>query len=189
MEFLQTLPVWAVALVIFLLRLIDVPLGTFRTISVVLGRIKISVVLGFFEVAIWVLAISQVVAEIDHHPFLVLFYAGGFAAGNALGIYLERRFSPGMYTVRIISTQRAQEIMNALRDHCVVLARLSGEGPQGPVNLIYLTTPHRQIAGVLQTARDIDPDLFFLIERVQAWSANLKPITNPTGWRAVIKKK
>jgi len=58
---------------------------------------------------------------------------------------------------------RAPEIVNALRDRCTVLARLQGESPQGSVNLIYLTTPHRQIASVLQTAREVDPDIFFLM--------------------------
>jgi len=189
MEFLQNLPVWEVALIIFLLRLIDVPLGTLRTVSVVLGQIKLAVVLGFFEVTIWVIAISQVVVQIENHPLLVLFYAGGFAAGNALGIYLERQFSPGMYTIRIISTQRAPEIVDALREHCTVLARLPGEAPHGPVNLIYVTTPHRRISRVLATARAVDPDIFFLVERVHGWSENLRPVTNPTGWRAVLKKK
>ncbi len=189
MEFLQTLPIWWVAVIIFLMRLIDVPMGTFRTISVVQGQMKLAVVLGFFEVTIWVIAISQVVVQIESHPFLVIFYAGGFAAGNALGIFLERRLSPGMYTIRIISSARAAEIVQALRDRCAILARLPGEGPDGPVTLIYLTTLHREITGVLETARRVDPDIFFLVERVRGWSENLRPIANPTGWRAVLKKK
>ena len=86
-------------------------------------------------------------------------------------------------------TLRAPEIVDALREHCTVLARLPGEAPHGPVNLIYVTAPHRQISRVLATARAVDPDIFFLVERVRGWSENLRPVTNPTGWRAVLKKK
>jgi hypothetical protein len=42
-------PIWAVAVVIFLLRVADVALGTMRTICVVQGKLVISVVLGFVE--------------------------------------------------------------------------------------------------------------------------------------------
>jgi uncharacterized protein YebE (UPF0316 family) len=55
---LDALPLWAIALIIFGLRIFDVRLGTFRTISVVHGRVRLAVLLGFFEIAIWVTAIS-----------------------------------------------------------------------------------------------------------------------------------
>jgi len=93
------------------------------------------------------------------------------------------------YRIQAYIKQVCTALNNALRDRCTVLARLQGESPQGSVNLIYLTTPHRQIASVLQTAREVDPDIFFLVERVRGWSENLRPVASPTGWRAVMKKK
>ena len=189
MEFLEALPIVWLAVLIFFLRLIDVPLGTFRTISVVQGQVRLAVVLGFFEVSIWTLAISQVVSRVSHSPLLVLFYAGGFAAGNAAGIALERRLSRGIYTLRVISGARAQEIISALREQCTVLAVLNGESPEGPVNLIYLSSPRRQLADAIRTVKEIDPEVHYIVDRAQVWSDNLQPIPNPTGWRAIVKKK
>lgn len=56
MDFISGMPVWVLALCIFLFRVADVSLGTFRTISVVQGRLSLSVLIGFFEILIWVTA-------------------------------------------------------------------------------------------------------------------------------------
>ena len=66
---------------IFLLRLIDQTLGTLRALYVNKGRPGIGAVLGFIESAIWVLAISQVIKDLDD-PLLIIGYALGFAAGT-----------------------------------------------------------------------------------------------------------
>ena len=95
MILLNDMPIWLLALMIFFLRVIDVTMGTFRTLSVVQGHVKLSVVLGFLEVFIWIFAISQVITRIGEHPLLAFAFAGGFAAGNAVGITLERRIGLG----------------------------------------------------------------------------------------------
>ena len=64
---------------IFLLRLLDQTLGTLRTLYVNKGKPSFGAVLGFVESAIWVVAISQVIRDLDS-PFLVFGYALGFAA-------------------------------------------------------------------------------------------------------------
>lgn len=189
MEFLNQLPLWSLAVVIFLLRLIDVPLGTFRTISVVHGQIRLAVFLGFFEVIAWIVAISQVVTRIGQSPLLVVFYAGGFAAGNALGILLERRVSGGLSAVRIITTGDPGRLREAVAPHGRVLVTLRGEGPESPLSLLYVSAARRQVGHVLAAARQYDPDLFYLVDRAQDWSPNLQPVAGATGWRAIAKKK
>ena len=99
------LPVWALAACIFLLRVADVSLGTVRTIVVVHGRIRLSVLLGFVEVLVWITAVSQVILRLRESPVLVVAYAAGFATGNAVGILLERRLALGHCVVRMISRE------------------------------------------------------------------------------------
>ena len=76
-----------------------------RTIVVVNGRVTLSVALGFVEVLIWITAVSQVILRLRESPVLILAYAGGFAAGNAVGIVLERRLALGQCVVRLISSE------------------------------------------------------------------------------------
>ena len=67
------------ALIIFSLRLADQSLGTFRTLLVSNNKPFYAALVGLIESAIWIVAISQVVKDIDD-PILVTSYASGFAA-------------------------------------------------------------------------------------------------------------
>ena len=72
------LSVFLTCLLIVAARITDVSLGTIRTINVVQGRRTLALVLGFFEVLIWVFVVSRVINEI-RQPAYALAYALGFA--------------------------------------------------------------------------------------------------------------
>ncbi len=90
---------------IFLARVSDVSLGTFRTIVVFRGNKLLASFIGFFEIIIWLAAASQVLTNLDQW-YLALAYASGFAVGNYVGITIESRFAIGNELVRCISFNR-----------------------------------------------------------------------------------
>jgi len=178
------------AAAIFLLRIVDVSMGTLRTITVVQGRTKISVVLGFLEVLIWITAVSQVIASVKDNPVVILGWAGGFATGNAVGIWLEKRLAMGSVVVSMISSANAEHIASSLRGMGRRLTTFPGQGRDGPVTMIYAIVPRRDLPAVLQTAKGMDPDVFWVVETLREWSTNMPhALPHPTGWRAVFKKK
>lgn len=188
MEFLQTLPVWAVALLIFALRLVDVSLGTLRTISVVNGLIPISMIVGFVEILIWVTAVSQVVLRMQEQPMLMVAYAGGFAVGNACGIALERRLAFGSCVVRMISSLEGKRLADTLRAVGQVVTTFVGEGRDGPRTLLFTACPRRDVEKIVAAATAADPDLFYTVDRFTK-TDHATPLPQPTGWRSVLKKK
>lgn len=187
MLLLDILPFWMVAVLIFCLRIVDVSLGTFRTISVVQGRTIVSVLLGFVEVGIWVLAVSQVVTGVREHPLLIVAFAGGFAAGNAAGITLERKLGLGTVALRIVSTLPQEALTRLLGDSVRSVAAFPGQGQDGPRTLLYASCPRRTLPQVLTRAQEADPGLFYVVERFS--QIGLGPLPHYTGWRAVFKKK
>lgn len=184
MEFVSQIPVWLLALLIFFFRVIDVSLGTVRTIAVVHGRIWLSVVLGFLEIGVWVVAVSQVINRINESPVLVLAYASGFAAGNATGIALERLIALGSCVVRMISVDKGHAIAEALRDQGQRVTTFRGEGRDGPRTLLYATCHRRDLRTLLTTAREIDPHLFYAVERVSA-ASRIVPLHHH-GWHGML---
>ncbi len=67
-------------LLIFTARICDVSLGTIRVIFVARGYRYLAPILGFFEISIWLLAIGQIMRDLDN--IVTYFaYAGGFASG------------------------------------------------------------------------------------------------------------
>ena len=57
---------------IFVLRLADQSLGTMRTLLVNKNRPVYAAFLGFIESAIWIIAVSQVIKDINDHYFGVI---------------------------------------------------------------------------------------------------------------------
>jgi uncharacterized protein YebE (UPF0316 family) len=189
MDTLLNLPVPFQALLIFLLRILDVSMGTVRTLAVVSGRIRLSVVLGFFEVLIWVLAISQVLAVAGKEPLLLLAWAAGFATGNATGIWIEKQLAMGHRVLRIISPCCGPDIAERLRSAGQPVTTFQGEGRDGPRTLLYILCERKRVAEVIEVARSLDPELFFVVEPVSESSSTSLALHSPTGWRAVMKKK
>lgn len=193
MEWMATIPLWVLCVLIFLLRVCDVTLGTVRTVAIVKGYIWMAVVLGFCELMIWVLAISQVISRLDESWFLAFSYAGGFAMGNAAGIMVERRLAMGTSVVRFLSSEHGEAIANALRSDGHKVTTFSGQGSRGPVTLVYAAGPRRDLRRLIRTARSRDPNVFWISEPAHESSGEpslrLRPVPHPTGWRATFKKK
>lgn len=80
------------ALLIFMLRIVDVSMATVRLIFIVRGARGLAAVIGFFEVLIWVVAAGHALQHLDS-ILHVVGYAGGFAAGSYVGVWLEGVFA------------------------------------------------------------------------------------------------
>ncbi|MCA9720361.1 MAG: hypothetical protein KC468_37210 [Myxococcales bacterium] len=155
------------ALFIFACRVVDVSLSTMRVLAVVQGRVRLAVSLGFFETLIWITAVSKVIANVHERPALLLAFAAGFAAGNGVGILLERRIGLGSVVTRIISTHAGERIAASLREDGWRLTSFRGEGRDGPVMLLYLTCARRELPRVIERARAVDPDIFWAVETLR----------------------
>jgi uncharacterized protein YebE (UPF0316 family) len=81
MELYLTPQAWLTAGLIFLLRVSDMTLDTLRVLMVMRGKKGIAWILGFFQSAIFILAISSVLTHLDN-PLNIIGYAAGFATGD-----------------------------------------------------------------------------------------------------------
>jgi len=170
-------------------RIVDVSLGTLRTVAVVRERVKVASVLGFFEVTIWVLAISKVMTSLDN-PFNVLGYALGFALGNAAGITIEKKLAIGKLVVHMFSRDKGEELAEALRDSGLRVTTFEGQGKLGPVTLLYVIMDRSDAAAARLLAESIDEDVFVATEDSREANRSLYPALVPaTGWRSVLKRK
>lgn len=192
MTWLDGLPVWGLAIAIFLLRIVDVSVGTVRTIAVVQGRVFLSVCLGFIEILVWVTVVAQVFQHAAHNSIVLLAYAAGFAAGNAVGIAIERMLALGTVILRIVSVSAGPRLAELLRQKVRRVYVFEGHevhDTQRPMMLLYVVVKRREAKDLINLSRSIDPDLFFAVDPVRESSALLTPLPNATGWRNVFKMK
>jgi uncharacterized protein YebE (UPF0316 family) len=179
----------ALAALIFFLRIVDVTFGTLRTIMIVEGKIKSSVVLGFFEIFIWITAISQVVFRINESLWLAFAYAAGFACGNAVGIVVERRVGIGLVVIRIVTANKGQKIADAVKSFSADITVLEGKSFKGHVDMIVVSCKRKKAGILMAKAFEIDPELTYTIERANTLEKRHRLIPNLTGWRSILKKK
>ena len=183
-------PIILTGIVIFLARIVDVSLGTLRTISIIQGRTWVSFFLGFVEIIIWLWVVSTVIPQVRQIPVLAVFYALGFAAGNMVGIRIEKRLAFGHIIIRVISAKHSEEMTDAVRRAGFAVTTFQGEGMNGPVIELYIVCRRKFMREIVRIVRSIEPDPFYITEQAGEVSKIYRPILTPvTGWRAILKKK
>ena len=147
------------ALIIFSLRLADQSLGTMRALLVAKNKPIYAALIGLVESAIWIVAISQVIKDIDD-PVLIGAYAAGFAAGTILGTYIERIVGVGNIVVRVFTPSNSPSVAETLRDNGHGVTVIDGEGKEGPVKIYLCVIPRRKLKSVLSMIEKINPNAY-----------------------------
>ena len=156
---------WIAALTIFALRVTDMSLDTLRMLFVVRGRKGISWTLGFFEAAVYVVAITRVLSNLSN-PLTVLGYAAGFATGNVVGMLIEERLAIGHIHLRII-TKHGAALASALRDARFAVTEIQARGKDGTVYLLSVSVLRKDVAHTEQIVHETDPEAFVTSEDVR----------------------
>jgi uncharacterized protein YebE (UPF0316 family) len=177
---------------IFLARIVDVSFGTVRTIMVFRGRRVLAAALGFFEVVIWVAAAGTVLTNLDRW-YLVFAYAGGFAVGNVVGMWIEGRIALGYEMVRVISQDSCVGVAQTLRDRGYEVTALPGRGAESvPVEVLLVTERRKFVPELMQTIYELDPEATCTITDVKGQPFRSAPPVSPVAlpdWRRLAKKK
>ena len=160
---------WLLMIGIFLLRIVDQTIGTLRTISVVRGYPALAVLMGFLEVFIWINVIGQVIQNL-HEWYLTVGYAAGFAAGQAVGMWVETKLALGNQLVRVIS-EREKGLAQQLWKRGYPATETESMGMSGPVDVIFIVEGRESIAALTKTICELDPECFYTVEDVRQVSA------------------
>ena len=152
----------------------DVTLMTVRIITLSRGKKLLAPLLGFFEVLIWLVAIRQIMQNLDN-PASYIAYATGFATGNLVGIYLEEKLAIGTLIVRIITTKDAHALVDHLHTTGYGVTSLDAEGVTGRVKLIYTIVKRKDLHDVMTIIRAFNPKAFVSVEEIQSASEGIFP--------------
>ncbi|MBI4540424.1 MAG: DUF2179 domain-containing protein [Gemmatimonadetes bacterium] len=148
---------------IFCLRIVDVSLATVRMLLAIRGSRLAVPLIGFFEVLIWIFAVGSAIRNLNS-PWHVLGYAAGFAAGNALGLWIEEKLAVGVATVRVVSLQGGPGLAGALRQKGFGVTQFAGQGREGSVELVYTVVRRRDLDDLLAEVDRWDSNAFVSVE-------------------------
>src|SRR5450759_245160 len=154
-------------LLIFMARICDVSIGTLRIIFVSKGKRNIAPVLGFFEVLIWITAISKIMENLDNYINFVA-YAAGFATGNYVGMIIEEKLAMGIMMIRVFAHERGSELVQSLNAQGFGATVVEAHGAREKIDLIYSIVKRNELANVLDIITRFNADSFYTIEEVKA---------------------
>ena len=101
---------------VFLVRILDVSLGTIRTVLTVKDKIVKASLIGFFEVLVWFLVVKDALNSDINSLWVAVSYAGGFASGTYIGGLLARLFNrKETLGIQIIIKKGQEELIHHLR--------------------------------------------------------------------------
>jgi uncharacterized protein YebE (UPF0316 family) len=175
-------------ILIFLARMTDVSLGTLRIIFVSHGLKYIAPLVGFVEINIWLLAIGQIMQNLNN-MITSLAYAGGFATGAFVGMLIEEKLSIGMVMVRIICKHDTTELIKALRDANYGVTTHDAEGVSGPVKIIFAVIRREDLHAVLGHIHKIHPHAFYSVEDIRSVGEAMFPYQRHRLFRSQRKGK
>lgn len=150
-------------ILIFVLRIFDVSLSTMRILLSMRNQRLLVPIIGFFEVLIWIFAVGSAIRNLDS-VWHVLGYAGGFASGNIVGMWIEGKLAIGLATLRIISRAGGVELAEALRSRGYGVTEFFGQGREGRVEVVYTAVARREVPRVLAEVSRWDPEAFITVE-------------------------
>lgn len=181
--------VWVgLPLLIFLARVFDVTLGTLRIIFTSRGLRNLAPVLGFIETFVWIVAVSSLVKNAQNVASYVG-YAGGFAMGTFVGMFLENKLAMGTVTVRAIIRRDPKELITTLHDAGFGVTAVDGQGSSGEVKIIYTTLKRQDLPAVIGIFHNVLPGAFLSVEEVRSTELGVFPNPKNHLTRSIIQKK
>ncbi len=157
---------------IFLARIVDVSMDTIRLIFIARGFKKFAPFIGFFQVLVWIITITRVMANLENWACYIA-YSAGFAAGNFTGMLLEEKIALGVEMIRVITQRRADNLITALKGNGFPVTTVNATGSYGDVAVLYIIVSRKHISQVLELIRQYNPRAFYTIEDIRFVSKTL----------------
>lgn len=161
-------------LLIVMARIMDVGMGTMRVVFISRGRKFLAAACGFIEVLIWIIAISKVLGGIQHWLAYVA-YAGGYALGTLVGMWVEERLALGWVVLRLITNRPVDALVAQMSASGFGVTVADAQGAKGPVRIVYTMARRNRLDCLRSLLQQFDPKAFFTIEDArevsQSWPA------------------
>lgn len=111
---------------VFFVRIIDVSLGTVRTIVTVKDRKLLASFIGFIEVLVWFLVAKEAISTTSNSIWIAISYSLGFATGTYIGAFISSRYIKGNFGVQVITSNL--ELIKEIRNNGYAVSVMDVKG-------------------------------------------------------------
>ena len=154
---------------IFMARIVDVSLGTLRTVFFVKGKTIEPFIIAFFEVLIWYAVAREAIQTSGNAYLIAISYAGGYATGTFIGTKLSNKFVKGVVGVQIIVKEPSDKLVNILRkkDYSVSVIELKNNYDGKNKDMLYIQVNNKSINDLTNIIKKYDKDAFIVVNETK----------------------
>ena len=151
---------------IFFVRIIDVSLGTFRTIITVKGKAFYASIIGFIEVFVWFLIVREALNTDVDSIWIAISYSLGFATGTYIGSMLSKHFIEGTLSIQIITTK--YNLVNVIRENGYGVSVVPVTGKEETEKfMLFVNIKNKSLKHLRSIATSIDKNSFFIVSETK----------------------
>lgn len=149
---------------VFFIRIIDVSMGTLRTIITVKGNRVVATIIAFFEALIWFLVVKEALTTDMKSIWIGLSYAGGFSVGTFVGSFLSSKFIKGTIGFQVILSNRNDETVDKLRNkgYAVSVVDVMGQNNEKKY-MLFIEINHRRRNELTNIIKNLDNKAFIVV--------------------------
>ena len=154
---------------IFLARIIDVSLGTIRTVLIVRDKKVPACLIAFFEVFIWFLVAREALNTNINSILIPIFYAGGYATGTLLGSYISSKLDTLMSVMVIVKQTKISKLLKEIRDKGfgVSMLDIKNAYEKEKKGLLLIQLNKKSLNNLTKIIRAIDANAFIIINETK----------------------
>lgn len=152
---------------IFFARLIDVSLGTFRTINTVKGRDLIAALIGIVEITVWFLVVKEALNTDNNSFWIVVAYALGFAVGTYIGGKISKIFIKSNLEVQVILSNKDDNIVNKIREKGYGVTAIEVKGTKDTKYMLYIQIRNNTLEKLKNIVRKLDNKAFIVVNETK----------------------
>ena len=174
-----------IPLLIFLARIVDVSIGTVRILFISRGKKYLAPIMGFCEVLVWLLAIGQIMRNLTNVLCYVA-YAGGFATGTYVGLWIEEKLAVGLLMIRVVTHKDASPLIEHLQKEAFGVTHVAARGVTGKVRIVFTIIKRSDLHRVIGIIRRFNPNAFYSTEDVRSVSKEIFPLADSQSRRGFL---
>ena len=154
---------------VFFVRIIDVSMGTCRTIVTVKGQKLLASLIGFFEVFIWFVVVKEALNTDSTSIFIALSYAGGYATGTFIGSSISEKFIKGNFGVQVITSKKDDELVAFLKKNGfgVSVIDVRSEKEHNEKYMLFIEIDKTKFNDLKRLIKKYDPNAFVVVNETK----------------------
>lgn len=154
---------------IFCVRIIDVSLGTFRTILTVKGKRTYASLIGFIEVLVWFLIVREALNTNESGIIVGIAYAGGFSVGTYVGSLLSDKFISGTLSVQIVLSNNDKSVIDRIRKEgfAVSVTNVFGQEYDKEKYMLFMEINKKSYERLEKLINELDPKAFMVVNETK----------------------